>query len=106
MADSKLPGYVGKILRVDLSEKKIWEEKLDERTLKNGWRGWLGRQISLRRSPPGSGMVGSRNRLIWTTGPLAGSGVYGAATFNVTAKGPMTNLAGCLSGQWVSLELT
>ena len=33
--------------------------------------------------------------MIWTTGPLAGSGVYGAGTFNIAAKGPMTNLAGC-----------
>ena len=32
--------------------------------------------------------------MIWTSGPLAGSGVYGAGTFNVAAKGPMTNLAG------------
>jgi aldehyde:ferredoxin oxidoreductase len=30
-----------------------------------------------------------------TTGPLAGSGVYGAGTFNVASKGPLTNLAGC-----------
>ncbi len=48
MADTKLAGYVGKILRVDLSEKKIWEEKLDEGTLKK-WvgRGRPGSKISL-----------------------------------------------------------
>jgi aldehyde:ferredoxin oxidoreductase len=33
--------------------------------------------------------------MIWTTGPLAGSGVYGAGNLNIAAKGPMTNLAGC-----------
>ncbi len=32
--------------------------------------------------------------MVWTAGPLGGSGVYGAGTFNVTAKGPMTGLAG------------
>jgi aldehyde:ferredoxin oxidoreductase len=37
----------------------------------------------------------AENRMIWTAGPLAGSGVYGAGTFNIAAKGPMTNLAGC-----------
>ena len=31
----------------------------------------------------------------WPTGLLAGSGVYGAGTFNVASKGPLTNLAGC-----------
>ncbi len=37
MAGSKLPGYVGKILRVNLSTKKMKEENLDETTLKK----WL-----------------------------------------------------------------
>ena len=45
--------------------------------------------------PAGIEWSDPENRMIWTTGPLAGSGVYGAATFNVAAKGPMTNLAGC-----------
>ena len=42
MADAKIPGYVGKMLRVDLGSKKMSEEKLDEPTLKK-WVGgaWL-----------------------------------------------------------------
>jgi len=39
-------------------------------------------------------MSDPENRLIWTSGPLAGSGLSGAGTFNVLSKGPMTNLAG------------
>ena len=42
MADSKMSGYVGKMLRVDLSSKKITEEKLGESTLKK-WVGGGGR---------------------------------------------------------------
>ncbi len=95
MADFKVPGYVGKMLRVDLSNQKIQEENLDEGTLKK-WVGGVGlaAKILYEEVPPGVEWSDPRNRLIWTTGPLAGSGVYGAATFNVTTKGPMTNLAG------------
>jgi len=95
MAHFKVPGYVGKMLRVDLSKKKTWEENLDEGILKK-WVGGVGlaAKILYDEVPPGVEWSDPRNRLIWTTGPLAGSGVYGAATFNVTAKGPMTNLAG------------
>ncbi len=76
-------------------KKKILEEKLDEGILKK-WVGGVGlaAKYLYDEVPPGVEWSDPRNRLIWTTGPLAGSGVYGAATFNVTAKGPMTNLAG------------
>lgn len=88
-------GYVGKVLRVDLSRRKTWAEELDGTTLKK-WVGGvgLGAKYLYDEVPPGVEWSDPENRLIWTTGPLAGSGVHGAATFNVTTKGPMTNLAG------------
>ncbi|MCX5914268.1 MAG: aldehyde ferredoxin oxidoreductase, partial [Deltaproteobacteria bacterium] len=96
MADAKIPGYLGKMLRVDLGSKKTSQEKLDELTLKK-WVGGAGlaAKYLYDEVPPGVGWNDPRNRLIWITGPLAGSGVSGAATFNVTTKGPMTNQAGC-----------
>lgn len=95
MASFHVPGYVGKILRVDLSQRKIGEENLNEGILRK-WVGGVGlaAKFLYEEVPPGVEWHDPRNRLIWTTGPLAGSGVYGAATFNVTSKGPMTNLAG------------
>ncbi len=95
MADAKLAGYLGKILRADLSKKKIWEEKLDEGTLKK-WVGGVGlaAKYLYEEVPPGVEWSDPKNRLIFATGPLAGSGVSGAATFTVVSKGPMTNLAG------------
>jgi len=88
-------GYVGKILRVDLSEGKTCSEDLDEATLKK-WVGGvgLGAKYLYDEVPPGVEWADPENRLIWTTGPLAGSGVFGAGTFNIVTKGPMTNLAG------------
>ena len=88
-----LCGYTGKILRVDLSQNRIWVETLDEKTLRK-WVGGvgLGAKYLYEEVSPGVQWSDPENRLIWTTGPLAGSGVLGAATFNVTSKGPMTNL--------------
>lgn len=88
-------GYIGKILRIDLSNKRIWTKDLDEATLKK-WVGGvgLGAKYLFEEVPPGIEWSDPENRLIWTSGPLAGSGVFGAGTFNVITKGPMTNLAG------------
>ncbi|MHB0869370.1 MAG: aldehyde ferredoxin oxidoreductase family protein [Chloroflexota bacterium] len=88
-------GYLGKLLKVDLSEGRIWTEDLDEVTLKT-WVGGvgLGAKYLFDEVPPGVESFDPENRLIWTTGPLAGTGVSGAATFNVVSKGPMTNHAG------------
>jgi aldehyde:ferredoxin oxidoreductase len=90
-----IAGYVGKILRVDLSAGKTCSEDLDEATLIK-WVGGvgLGAKYLYDEVPPGVEWADPENRLIWTTGPLAGSGVFGAGTFNVVTKGPMTNLAG------------
>ena len=88
-------GYLGKILRVNLSKAETSSEDLDEATLKK-WVGGvgLGAKYLYDEVPSGVAWSDPRNRLIWMSGPLAGSGVSGAATFNVIAKGPMTNLAG------------
>ena len=90
-----IDGYVGKILRVDLSNGKIRSEDLQEPMVKK-WVGGVGfgTKYLYDEVPPGVEWSDPENRLILTTGPLAGSGVSGAATFNVTSKGPMTNLAG------------
>ena len=90
-----IPGYAGKILRVDLSKGHTSTEDLDEATLKK-WVGGvgLGAKYLYDEVPPGVEWADPENRLIWTSGPLAGSGVSGAATFNVITRGPMTNLAG------------
>ncbi len=90
-----MAGYAGKILRVDLSVGHAYSEPLDEATLRK-WVGGvgLGAKYLYDEVPPGVEWAQPENRLILTTGPLAGSGVFGAGTFNVVAKGPMTNLAG------------
>jgi aldehyde:ferredoxin oxidoreductase len=96
MADFGTGGYRGKILRVNLSQERIWVESLEDKLLQK-WVGGagLGVKYLYAEVPPRVQWSDPENRLIWTTGPLAGTGVMGAATFNVTTKGPMTNLAVC-----------
>ena len=88
-------GYAGKVLRVDLSDSRIWEDVLDEKTIVT-WVGGvgLGTKILYDEVPAGVEWSDPENRLIINTGPLAGTVVEGAATINIMAKGPMTNLAG------------
>jgi len=88
-------GYLGKLLRVDLSSGRTSTEELNQTFLEK-WVGGvgLGAAYLYQEVPAGVKWSDPDNRLIWTTGPLAGSGVDGAATFNVTSKGPLTNLAG------------
>ncbi|MFH1294082.1 MAG: aldehyde ferredoxin oxidoreductase N-terminal domain-containing protein, partial [Pseudomonadota bacterium] len=95
MTDITKIGYAGKVLRVDLTGLKIWTEDLDMPTVKK-WVGGvgLGAKYLYQEVPPGVEWSDPKNRLIWTTGPLAGTGVAGAATINIMAKGPMTNTAG------------
>lgn len=81
MADFGTGGYRGKILRVDLSQKRIWVESLEDKSLQK-WVGGagLGVKYLYAEVPPRVQWSDPENRLIWTTGPLAGTGVMGAAT--------------------------
>jgi aldehyde:ferredoxin oxidoreductase len=91
---SRMCGYAGKILRVDLSEGKTWSEEPDAGTIQK-WVGGVGfgAKYLYDEVPPGVEWSDPENRLIWASGPLAGSGVFGAGSFNIMTKGPMTNMA-------------
>lgn len=88
-------GYLGKVLRVDLSGSKVSVEELQPSFIEK-WVGGVGfgARYLYDEVPAGVEWSDPENRMIWSTGPLAGSGVFGAGTFNVVSKGPMTNLAG------------
>jgi aldehyde:ferredoxin oxidoreductase len=94
MPDLNAIGYTGKVLRVDLSEAAFGYDRLDEKTILK-WVGGvgLGAKYLYEEVPPGVEWSDPENRLVWTSGPLAGT-VPGGGTINIMAKGPMTNLAG------------
>ena len=85
---------MGKVLRVDLTKELITEEKLpDEATLRQyvGGTG-LGVKIMYDEVPAGVEWSDPANRLIWTSGVLAGTKAPGSGTYTVATKGPLTNL--------------
>ncbi len=86
-------GYAGKFVRIDLTNEKITEEKIDEATLKMfvGGTG-LGVKVIYDEVPPGVEWNSPENRIVWLAGPLAGTKAPASGTYAVCTKGPLTNL--------------
>lgn len=84
-------GWMGKILRVDLSTGQIAEEDLQDnvRTTWLGGRG-LGASILFKEVPANCDALGPENKLIFATGPLTGTRVPTSGRFSVTTKSPLT----------------
>src|SRR4030042_1409230 len=94
MAEKAAGGYMGKVLRVDLSNEKISVESLDDATRRKyvGGTG-MGTRYLYQEVPPGVAWSDAENRIMFFAGPLNGTKVNGTGTFSVVTKGPMTNLA-------------
>jgi aldehyde:ferredoxin oxidoreductase len=82
---------MGRILRIDLSEKKISSQPLtNERAeLFLGGRG-LGAEILFRELQNGIDPLSPENKLIFATGPLTGTGAPTSGRYSVTTRSPLT----------------
>ena len=93
-AQSGVGGYVGKMLRVDLTSGQISEEILDPETLRKYVGGTaLGAKYLYEEVPPGVEWSDPENRIMFFTGPLNGTKI-GSGIFSVISKGATTGLAG------------
>jgi len=94
MGKQDLWGYRGKILRVNLSNGSIEEEKLPAEMIEMyvGGTGF-GAEYLYREVPPGVSWDSPENRIIMAAGPLAGTTLSGTGTFSLVTKSSMTNLA-------------
>ena len=91
----KLGGYVGKILRVDLTRECVSEEVPDQDTLRQYVGGAaLGAKYLYDEVPPGVEWSDPDNRIMFFGGPLSGTRIGGSGIFSVISKGPATNMAG------------
>jgi aldehyde:ferredoxin oxidoreductase len=89
---SKLWGYAGKFLRVDLTTGQITEEKIDEATARKYLGGTgIGAKYLYEEVPAGVEWSDEDNRMIMASGPLGGTTVGGSGTFSVVTKGALTN---------------
>jgi aldehyde:ferredoxin oxidoreductase len=93
MAERKFGGMTGKIVRVDLTTGTARKEALSLRDLERflGGRG-LGAALLYRELQPGIDPLSPENKLIFSTGPLTGSGLPGTAKYVVQTKSPLTEI--------------
>jgi aldehyde:ferredoxin oxidoreductase len=84
-------GMMGKILRIDLSLKKIDEEAFPEKYLEKYMGGdGLAARLLYDEVPPGIGALDPDNILVISVGPLGGTTVQSSCTCSVAAKSPLT----------------
>lgn len=82
---------VGRTLRVDLSTGKMTPEQIDPQILHDFVGGHaVGIRTLYNEVPPSVKPLDPENRLIFASGPLAGTRVPGSGTFSVVTKGPLT----------------
>jgi aldehyde:ferredoxin oxidoreductase len=88
-------GYMGKILRVDLSAGRVWDETLDEGYARDfvGGSG-LAARVVYDMVDGGTDPLGPDNPLVFMTGPLVGTAMPSAGRCSVCALSPLTRIWG------------
>lgn len=91
----KYYGYAGKILRINLSNKKIIIKDLEKEIMVNflGGRGFNSKRL-FDEIPRKIDPLSQENKLFFSAGPLVGTFFPTASRFNVSAKSPQTNILG------------
>jgi aldehyde:ferredoxin oxidoreductase len=91
------PAYAGRLLRVDLTERRCWAEPWspDDMREQLGGAGLgamiLYRETAIRRGKGNVAWDHPDNRLVLATGPLAGLPVWGTGALTVVTIGAQTN---------------
>ncbi len=86
-----MDGYLGKLLRVDLTDGRIWDEALDPAHVRDfiGGSGLAARylfdSVDAETEP-----LGPDNPLIFMTGPMVGTVMPSAGRYSVAALSPLT----------------
>ena len=88
-------GYGGRVLRIDLTEKKYFIEQLDKSWIKDviGGRAANSKRL-FEELEPDCDPLGPENLLIFSIGPLTGTLLPASAYLNVSAKSPLTGILG------------
>jgi len=88
-------GYMGKMLFVDLSQARIWEEGLDDGICRNFLGGYgMGARIIFTRQKAGVDPLGQDAMLGFVTGPLTGTPALFGSRYVVVGKSPLTGTWG------------
>ena len=86
---------MGKILRIDLSSRRVREEDFSDALAKKFLGGpGLCTHILYNETSPGTDPLGPENRLIFAAGPLSGTNWPESGRYEVGAKSPLTGVLG------------
>ena len=100
-------GYHGKILHVDLTERKYWTERKPE----SWYKMWIGgvsmaARLLWENSEPGSDALSPENPICIANGIFSGTPVPVGGKYGLASKSPLTGFIGdSLSGSWFSVAL-
>ncbi len=100
-------GYLGKILRVDLTHGTLWDEALNEEHARNyaGGSGLAARYL-YDMLDASTDPLGPENPLFFLTGPLVGTSLTSASRYSACARSPLTGIWGeANSGGFFGAEL-
>jgi len=88
-----MDGYMGKILRVDLTAQKVKEEPLDPNLARDfiGGTG-LGDRIIYEEVPPSTEPLSPENKIVFATGPVTATSYPGSARYQICFKSPLTGI--------------
>lgn len=83
--------YFFSLLRVDLTQRKFREERIDESMILKflGGRG-LGAKILFDELEPTTDPLGAENKLLFLTGPLIGTGAPWCVKYTVVTRSPLS----------------
>jgi len=100
-------GFHGRLLHIDLTSREIAWRVLEESRLRAFLGGiGLGASLLYEYAPAGTDPFSQDNPLIFTSAPLAGTGLTTTAKFAVLTKSPLTGfIADSLSSSHFALEL-
>ena len=95
--------FFNRILKVDLDNSSFEIEEIPDRVLERGLGGkGLATYLLLKFNPPGVDPLSPQNHLVFATGPVTGTQIYGSCRFGVYSKSPLTGFyAESYSGGWV-----
>ncbi|KPV62615.1 MAG: Tungsten-containing aldehyde ferredoxin oxidoreductase [Candidatus Bathyarchaeota archaeon BA1] len=84
-------GWMGEIVRVNLSRGEVVTQKLDENTTKNflGGRG-LGVRVLYDELKPKTNPLSPENKIVFATGPVTGTKAPTSGRYCVISKSPLT----------------
>jgi aldehyde:ferredoxin oxidoreductase len=88
-----MKGFYNKVLKIDLKSKTFKEEAVPDSVYENylGGKG-LGTYLLMKENPPGVDPFSPDNRLIFCTGPITDTRIYGSCRHGVFTKSPLTGI--------------